>query len=184
MKHEDIDHTGITGVGSGGGYASGTAFPGSPASGDLFYRTNVRGGMLFRYDGARWVSDKLFSWSGPPIDGVAADTGRTIFPVPPDLKIWLDSWQNALFISGTGVWIATLDLYDFEADVTNLATKSSTGQTASRFYHYHDAIGVEVDGTGGNAANAKSAIVLWYDESSGTATLIGGTTVFYRLIAA
>lgn len=181
VQHADIDHTGIPGA--GGTLPSGTAFPGSPATDDFFYRTNVRGGMLFTYDGTRWVSDQLFSWNVGAVDAVAADSTRTFFPVPPDLQIYVDSWQTAMFIAGTGVWIATLDLYDFEADIVNLATKSSTGQTASRFYHYHDAIGTVVDGTGGNAANAKSAIALWFDESSGTATCIAGATVFYRIIS-
>ena len=45
---------------SGGGLASGTAFPGSPASGDLYRRTNIDGGVTFMYDGTRWVTDQMF----------------------------------------------------------------------------------------------------------------------------
>jgi len=36
----------------------GTSFPASPASGDLAYRTDL--GMLFFYDGTRWVSEQVF----------------------------------------------------------------------------------------------------------------------------
>lgn len=38
----------------GRGYPSGTSFPGSPTTDQIFYRTDRD--MLFRYDGTRWLS--------------------------------------------------------------------------------------------------------------------------------
>lgn len=40
------------------GFGSGTTFPGSPVSGDLFFRTDL--GLQFYYDGARWVTTTIF----------------------------------------------------------------------------------------------------------------------------
>ena len=40
--------------GGGGGYDEGTSFPGSPATGDKFYRTDLN--WLCFYDGTRWLT--------------------------------------------------------------------------------------------------------------------------------
>jgi hypothetical protein len=45
----------------GAARASGTAFPGSPASGDIFYRTDRN--IEYAYDGTRWLSTTLYSAS-------------------------------------------------------------------------------------------------------------------------
>lgn len=42
-----------------GGAAGGTSFPGSPSSGDLFYRTDRH--IQYFYDGAQWLSTQLFT---------------------------------------------------------------------------------------------------------------------------
>lgn len=46
------------GGGGGGNITSGTSFPGSPASGDLCFRTDR--GILYFYDGTRWLSVQLY----------------------------------------------------------------------------------------------------------------------------
>lgn len=50
-------------------YPSGTAFPTGPTSGQFYYRTDIKGGMLFQFDGTRWLSDQLFSFSSLFNDG-------------------------------------------------------------------------------------------------------------------
>lgn len=48
----------------GGGPAEGTTFPGSPSTRDRYFRTDIKGGMYFFYDGTRWVSEIIFQSVG------------------------------------------------------------------------------------------------------------------------
>ena len=38
----------------------GTVFPSPAVAGDRFKRTDIKGGMIFEYDGTRWLSEQLF----------------------------------------------------------------------------------------------------------------------------
>jgi hypothetical protein len=163
---------------------SGTSFPGSPDAGDRFYRTDIRGGMEFIFDGTRWVSAILFNWTPSAAVGVSADTSKQYLPLPTDLQILVHSWDVSMYVSGSATWVATLETGDFETDVGSvIASKSTVSQTAAKMYSYTEAIGAVVNGTGGNVANALTTLAFWFDEQAGTATLFGGANINYRLIA-
>jgi hypothetical protein len=51
------DGSGQVTIDTGGGIDSGTSFPGSPSTGDVFYRTDLME-MAF-YDGTRWVGNEI-----------------------------------------------------------------------------------------------------------------------------
>lgn len=102
----------------GAGVPSGTAFPGGPASGDLFHRTNLNP-ALWRYDGTRWRSESLYQFVIGPADAVipysANKTARAIAPIITGSDIWLVSHQTWFFVSGgtalsgSHKWVGTLN---------------------------------------------------------------------------
>jgi hypothetical protein len=161
---------------------SGTAFP-TAATGDRFYRTNIRGGMTFIYDGTRWVSEQLFLIMDERFSGLAASSSSVYWPLPADYPLWVDSWDHTLFVSATATWVSTLIKGDFDLAETNIATKSTAAQTGAKMYHYHDSIGVVVDGSGGNTTGQLTYLNWFMDEQSGTATCSGAVRVYGRLIA-
>jgi hypothetical protein len=122
-------------VGTGGFLRVGhTAFPGSPSADDLFYRKDL--GMLFRYDGTRWVCACLHMLTG--------GTQRADFPLTAsanasfwqaiDLQgcsdIWLETSSVAFFVnsggsalSGSHKWVVDVQkLQDASATETSIAT--------------------------------------------------------------
>lgn len=52
---------------------SGTSFPGSPATGDLFYRTDRN--IEYYYDGTRWLSVQLFELGNDSASQITGSTG-------------------------------------------------------------------------------------------------------------
>jgi hypothetical protein len=78
-------------------YEQGSSFPVSPTSGQAFYRTDIRGGMLFRWNGTYWLSDQLFDLelTGPLMSASnffgganVAEAGQT---VPRDMDVYVVS---------------------------------------------------------------------------------------------
>jgi len=55
----DADWADAPSGGGGGGVPSGTSFPGTPATGDLFYRTDRH--IEYFFDGTQWLSRQLFT---------------------------------------------------------------------------------------------------------------------------
>lgn len=183
VQHADIDHSGLTGV--GGGVSSGTAFPGSPSSGDRFFRTNIRGGMEFIYDGTRWLSVEIFSWlfDASLSFGATADTSRAWFPLPTDYQVYLTQWHLVITVSGSATWVATLTDIDFDQAFATLDTQSTAAQTGGKAYHYTKTLGTILNGTAGNSAATKVGVAIYYDEQTGTASCIASASVEYRIVA-
>lgn len=106
----------LTSTGSSTPIASGTAFPGSPATNDLFFRTDY--GLLFYYNGTRWLSLVKGEIRIVNTDGLeaftAASTLRAVVPVWSGSDIWLESTQTWFFVgSGTALdasnkWVGTV----------------------------------------------------------------------------
>lgn len=76
----------------GGGIESGTSFPGSPTTGDLFHRSDLSP-ALWRFDGTRWRSEQVLSLSFPQTEKFAAYTataniGRLPIPFIGVFGIW------------------------------------------------------------------------------------------------
>jgi hypothetical protein len=166
---------------SGLGLATGTSFPGSPATGARFRRSDIDY-MVFFYDGTRWLSEVEYvynvHWSNLTIDTAAH------MPIPSDRAIYLDRWDWLMYISGSGVWELTVQSMDFENDnLVALDNVSSSGQTADRMYAGTRALGDVLDATGGNVADVVRGLRILADEISGTAALYAGVNVYWRYIA-
>lgn len=168
-------------------WPSGTAFPTGPTSGQHYYRTDIRGGMLFVYDGTRWLSDNVFTWTIPATPAGAISSGvvgQSWFPLPADLAVYITRWDTMfrLLSPGAASWSLVLKSEDFAGTETTLATKTHT-TADSNWYNYTDAIGVVVNGAAGNSGTNTTHLQADIVESSGTMTLVTAGQVYYRLIA-
>lgn len=128
-----------------GGVTAGTSFPGSPATNDLYHRTDL--GFIFYYDGTRWLSLQMFiqqlvvrgNGGGTTVETgdisstIAASTSatRTILPsVFGAAGIWIVNHKISfsVFAGGTALgashkWVGLLIGYD--------ATPTTTGTVAT-----------------------------------------------------
>jgi len=71
----------------------GTAFPTGPATDARYFRTDIRGGMWFRYDGTRWVSETVFR----------SDAGTA--------TVWPQADPNGQIVIVRGSWDPDYDCY-------------------------------------------------------------------------
>ncbi len=160
------------------GMPSGTSFPGSPSSGDLFYRTDRN--ILYYYDGTRWLSLQIFV-SQPfhfvTINAtVTATAGRAsaIWDGIYDIYILKATFNYQL--SGSGNWTVTLTKTTTGGSSTTLA--SSGAFTTTALTQTTVDVGTVVPSTDGLFQFAVVGT-----ENSGTATLVHCFAAFtYRLV--
>jgi hypothetical protein len=162
--------------------AAGTSFPGSPATNDRYFRTDL--GMEFYWDGTNWVSTQLNQLMLTPADVVTPFSGTTggirgIFPVWGGSDIWLVAAQSWFFVnggtalSGSHKWVGTLAK---QPAGTTIATQTIDSGASSAYRQTAlTAIGALL------GANYQCDI-LW--TKTGTpGTLFTQTTVSYRYVA-
>jgi hypothetical protein len=81
--------------------ASGSSNPGSPASGDLFYRTDLS--MWIQYDGTRWLSCQRFHIAIPPSDSLMPTIATTAYkhrignPFAADFDLYIEKVKTHAF---------------------------------------------------------------------------------------
>lgn len=123
---------------------SGTSFP-TAATGDRYWRTDVRGGMEFTYDGSRWLSERL-TWNAW-IDNITA-TGTQIarFPTPSDLAVYLDWWDVQTLVNttndGTKYWTAELYKTTAANALTQIAQVSTISETVGNWVRQGGSLGL------------------------------------------
>jgi hypothetical protein len=85
-----------------GALPSGTSFPGGPSTNDLYFRTDR--GLVYFYDGTRWLSWSLFSVAVPSTRAVlplsssnSLDVG---VPYAGTYALWLEDLQVTFFVNG------------------------------------------------------------------------------------
>jgi hypothetical protein len=118
-----------------GGFAftgAGSAFPGAPTSGDHFYRTDIRGGMLFRWDGTYWLSEQEYSLDFEGEDIAAPGTAIVQrYALPSDLQVYVQHVSGRSYVAttnnGSNWWTFTLYSGDASDTYTN---RSSAGTSA------------------------------------------------------
>jgi hypothetical protein len=168
------------------GYAEGTAFPTGIASGTKFYRTDVRGGMLFRYDGTRWVSDQEFTM---PLAARTLAAAITIADwafqaaVPLDYDIYLTRWDILSYVATTnnGSHYWTHKIYDLD-DNDVPASIATSGHAADTW----TILSVNVNTVITCAADTGSGLLLGPGASGKTGSpgaLYTAYTLYFRLIA-
>lgn len=181
--HEEIDHTGLPGVGGGGGIDSGTAFPGGPSTGDLFFRTDR--GLLYYYDGTRWLTMQMFREPfAAEASALASHTGNdTVGRLPPwhtTHDLWLDTFYAVVRVSttnnGSNYWTVALDKVDAANSPTTIASFDTTADSANTWITKSVAIGAAL-----TPATYKSfRVALTITSSPGS--LIAACALTYRLI--
>lgn len=105
--------------------------------GQLFYRSDL--GLWFRYDGTRWLSQRLTaernSGVGNGSVGMSAtDAAWCIIPAPPSLDLWIESFEYSYYVVSGGTaldasnkWAVNLS----SADATTLTGLHSSLQIDS-----------------------------------------------------
>lgn len=170
-------------------WPSGTAFPGSPTTGQKFFRTNVRGGMLFTYDGTRWLSDELFVNNMPVTANLTSDSTVYAWNLPPDYSQYWVSWSGTYYLSaGSATWTTSIEVINFDeagSGYSNIDTVSTAtyGNTAQKWYTWSESLGSVITTTGGNTGGNDSGVRFVVDETAGAAGFYFLVSLSYRLIA-
>jgi hypothetical protein len=133
--------------------ATGTAFPGGPATGDRYRRSDLEY-LVFFYDGTRWLSEMLYHVNMPPynssveqpVTGSPLNMFRYGISSTPDLDMWvMDFFVTArgnTTNNGTHYWTMKLQVFDGStADVLGTAdTSGFTVDVAGRVVVSVDAV--------------------------------------------
>ena len=165
---------------AGGGIDSGTAFPGTPAAGDLFFHTTY--GMLFFYDGTRWLTTTLYTDALPVGESTFAATAVTngiATPLGGSMAMWLETADLSFIITpGTALsashkWVCVLQ------DVP-------TGATHATFTIDSGALGtwrrMSTVTVGAALATTETALVVVSTKTGTPGTLRPMPRISYRLI--
>lgn len=157
------------------GVASGASFPGSPASGDRFYRTDRN--IEYFYDGTRWLSTQIHSASlgRQDIFGLTVTTvdGRAVANVFSGLySVFVEDVVFEYFQTAAGNWT-----YNFET--VDGATRTTIATTTQSTASAHTAVRVACNTL---AASTVEYFNLSLVENSGTATVYPLVAFTYRLV--
>jgi hypothetical protein len=165
----------------------GTSFPASPTDGMRFYRSDVRGGLWFRYDAGDdyWYSEQEYCLTfDTHTTGQSSDVTFMFQPLPFDYDAYFTHAEIALYLNGSGSWTWYADLYGVDWSTSTLYSKSDTETGAQRVFGYSEAIGTLVESSAANTGSNPKGVRLRLDETAGTATTYGAMHLFYRLAIA
>jgi hypothetical protein len=160
---------------------TGTSFPGSPSTGDIFHRTDLSPG-LWRYDGTRWLclcahDMQLRTWSN--ITASDTFTFPNVYPFARVFDIWMVTYNVTIYqTSGTSSTnYVTATLRKWEAGVqSDLANCSSQNNTLAEFV-------VETASIGSALGTTADALSVHLTETGTVGIVYGAASLIYRLIA-
>ena len=157
----------------------GTAFPVSPYTGQTFYRTDLRGGMLFRWNGTYWLSEQEYTQGASREDNLAATGILVRVPVPQDLDIYLTRVDSAYYFSandGSNKWVIETRYIDSGGSATTLTSNDTTSRASA---------GAGWKKWSDTYTSLISGAFAWEPQATktGTPTLYGGMLMTYRLRA-
>jgi hypothetical protein len=174
----------------------GTSFPGSPTTGDRFYRTDYR--MWFFYDGTRWLSDQLFlansgtfAASGTYATSISAtqtSVNRISFPHSLGTDIWIEDFTVVALISSGGSalsashkWVGSLMKVDASNAGTSMGTCSIDSGTSSPTWHNRKA---DIDALLGTTATYSHVRLDWTKTGTpGALNITAPFAITYRIVA-
>lgn len=164
---------------------AGTSFPGSPATNDRYFRTDL--GMEFYYDGTRWLSTQLGQLIVSPHDGtsdtpISSTSGgwRGVVPVWAGSDIWLVSTQTWFFVnggtalSGSHKWVGVLTKEPANTTLDTISIDSGASSTYRR--------STKVD-IGAALGSTNFTFALTWTKTGTPGTLFTSTVVSFRYIA-
>ena len=149
--HDALDHTGLTGVGGGGGgISSGTSFPGTPSDNDLYYRTDRD--LLYYYNlgATNWLTVNQFDTAVANKTALTATTVPAIYiPISGTYSLWITEWYIITNVGGTNdgskYWDLKLYKSDSAASTTLIGSGLTTSaDTAGTWYNHVETIGAAV----------------------------------------
>lgn len=128
---DDFDSA-ITAAAGGTGYSEGSSFPGSPSSGDKFYRTDRN--LLYYYDGTRWLTVQLFTAHGNFSAGLSATTEIAhIGLFEPTYDVYFVALRGMTFVSttnnGTSFWTVNVKKVSDSSVIGSFNTSADTANT-------------------------------------------------------
>lgn len=171
----------------------GSAFPGSPATNDRYFRTDL--GMEFFYDGTRWLSTQLFHYSLSVGDnaygGGLTATFNAERAVSPYLSggsdLWIVQASTDFLVSSGGTalgashsWIATLiGVTDGGTATTTLATLSVNSGASAVARN----VNVAVNALMNNGVVKRALNVTWTKTGTPGAMRYAPVMFTYRVVA-
>ena len=102
-------------------FAEGTSFPTSPTVGQRFRRLDIRGGLLFFWNGTYWLTDNEYTLSGGESQAVSAAAYIARLTTPGDLDFYLTRVDMSAFTStadGSNYWTLQLTRCSTAGNVT------------------------------------------------------------------
>lgn len=175
-----------------GGVASGTSNPGSPTTGDLFWRTDLS--LLITFDGTRWVTADLKRETLGVSSSSAGAGTDAIMPLPTGANtsiarwtpwsttfdLWLDAFYTSTFVNGTNngtnFWTLTLQKASVTDAKTTIVSLNTSAHTASNWTQVRTSIAAVYTASGHRELDVQALATL----SPGT--LFWGLALSYRLI--
>lgn len=166
---------------SSSGVPSGTSFPGSPADGDLYFRTDLDLLCRYRSSGTRWVTVQLMSSEiamQPAVIPLSAN--NSFYGVLPNVSgdLWLEKIETSTQISatnnGTNYWTFASSKIASGTSLGSFNTSADTAATSTR----HTITVNALSGTSDVAWQMSMTKTL----SPGTAYLFGATLFYRRVI--
>lgn len=158
-------------------FASGTSFPGGPATNDFFFRTDR--GLLYYYDGTRWLTVTLYEHFLGQMTGISATSTEVHSPVWAGLyDQYLVDLITVMFaasgLSGTAYW--TIEAYSYDAGSGSLlATTTNQSGTNAQYAYKRTAINALI-GTGADSLSTRAV------KTSTPGNFTGGSMITYRLV--
>jgi hypothetical protein len=161
---------------------AGTSFPGSKATNDRYWRTDL--GMEFSWDGTRWLSTVQHRLAIPAAAQLTADGVGGYAPLyVPASDLWLES---AYFMAGLGAtndgskyW--TLDIYKENTGGTTDAVLITGGNTSAKTANQKHVITAAINALAGTTL---CGLYTFGTKTSTPSNMLLMATVTYRIVAA
>lgn len=150
-------------------HPKGTSFPGSPASGDFFYRTDLN--LEFFWNGTRWLTTHLYIQPLETQRGFNVMSAGTTWDSPryQDLGLWMEKFMVSMHVlttnDGTRYWTGTCE-----------GVVLSTQGLAANVTHV-----LQADLNTASAPDGNPTGVTWTKVST-PGSLVGTAIIAYRLI--
>jgi hypothetical protein len=117
-------------------WTGGTSFPGSPATGDRYYRTDLH--LEYYYDGTRWLTTTLFREPFGVVGGFipqTADGTLGYLGIWNSTDIWMETLYSGTFVlttnDGSKYWTVTLQKNNAAGSPSTIVSFTTAADTAS-----------------------------------------------------
>jgi hypothetical protein len=149
---------------------SGTSFPGSPSSGDTFYRTDLN--VWARYDGTRWLGEEnpipMHNYLGSPPFSSTIEVLAT--SIRSDRALYLTRFAASFYcgggVDGSNYW--DVKLRRFTAGAGSVDTMCSIRTTGQGW----DKVAADVTSFSNNPLNTTDIVLQVYIEKTGSPNAI------------